>query len=107
MPVSTFFAITRAAGTAAPEGSFTCPTIVLVIVWPQPATLTITPNSASPDTTRAHHFTLKVICVRLLKLLWRYNLKPKACLENRLKTPAKYYHLVVSLSMLVSEMSQQ
>src|SRR5437764_15232647 len=62
MPVSAFFAVTRASGTPAPEGSFTCPTIVLVIVWPQPRLLTIMLNSASLDLVLPHNKTLQFMC---------------------------------------------
>src|SRR5258708_3865621 len=63
MPVSAFFAVARASGTPAPEGSFTCPTIVLVIVWAQPKPLTITLNNASLDTVLPHNKTLQVMCL--------------------------------------------
>src|SRR5215831_17204215 len=63
MPVSAFFAVTRASGTPAPEGSFTCPTIVLVIVWAQPRPLPIMLNSASLDMVLAHNKTLQVMCL--------------------------------------------
>src|SRR6266436_2320114 len=98
MPVSAFFAVTLASGTPAPEGSFTCPTIVLVIVWPQPKPLTIALNSASFDTVLPHNKTLQVMylppgranpCIPLLReepgvtkhditgslyCQWRYNM---------------------------------
>src|SRR5262245_29316381 len=63
MFVSAFFAVTRASGTPAPEGSLTCPTIVLVIVWPQPRLLTIMLTSASLDLVLAHNKTLQVMCL--------------------------------------------
>src|SRR6266853_886515 len=63
IPVSAFFAVTLASGTPAPVGSFTCPTIVLVIVWPQPKPLTITLNSASLDMVLPHNETLQFMCL--------------------------------------------
>src|SRR5437879_2353092 len=95
MPVSAFLAVTRASGTPAPEGSFTCPTTELVIVWAQPKPLTITLNSASLDTVLPHNKTLQVMCLSPGRANPCTDPGRNGCYEGR-------YHRGPSLSMALT-----